>query len=92
MRPICESAFQAGAVLCAGDERDATPAGAVPVLTRIADARFKRMVGPGDKVGEADAALLLRTCRSDGLLLVTNRLTLIAQWFTKMFPGLASIG
>jgi cytochrome c-type biogenesis protein len=27
-----------------------------------------------------------------GLLLVTNRLTLIAQWFTKMFPGLASIG
>jgi len=27
-----------------------------------------------------------------GLLLVTNRLTLTAQWFTKMFPGLASIG
>jgi cytochrome c-type biogenesis protein len=27
-----------------------------------------------------------------GLLLVTNRLTLIAQWFTKAFPGLASIG
>ena len=27
-----------------------------------------------------------------GLLLVTNRLTLIAQWFTKMFPGLANIG
>jgi 3-hydroxyacyl-[acyl-carrier-protein] dehydratase len=45
---ICESAFQAGAILCAGDERDTTPAGAVPVLTRIGDARFKRMVGPGD--------------------------------------------
>jgi uncharacterized membrane protein SirB2 len=27
-----------------------------------------------------------------GLLLVTNRLTLIAQWFTKAFPGLAAIG
>jgi hypothetical protein len=27
-----------------------------------------------------------------GLLLVTNRLTLIAQWFTKAFPGLANIG
>jgi hypothetical protein len=27
-----------------------------------------------------------------GLLLVTNRLTLIAQWFMKAFPGLATIG
>jgi len=45
---ICESAFQAGAILCAGDDRDVTPEGAVPVLTRIGDARFKRMVGPGD--------------------------------------------
>jgi cytochrome c-type biogenesis protein len=27
-----------------------------------------------------------------GLLLVTNRLTLIAQWFSKLFPGLARIG
>lgn len=45
---LCESAFQAGAILCVGDERDATPDGAVPVLTRIGDARFKRMVGPGD--------------------------------------------
>jgi cytochrome c-type biogenesis protein len=27
-----------------------------------------------------------------GLLLVTDRLTLIAQWFTRMFPGLAQVG
>src|SRR5512134_1635461 len=27
-----------------------------------------------------------------GLLLVTNRLTLIARWLTKAFPGLATIG
>ena len=27
-----------------------------------------------------------------GLLLVTNRLTLIAQWFTRAFPSLANIG
>lgn len=27
-----------------------------------------------------------------GLLLVTDRLTLIAQWFTRAFPGLATIG
>lgn len=45
---ICESAFQAGAILCATDERDAVPEGAVPVLTKIGDARFKRMVGPGE--------------------------------------------
>lgn len=45
---ICESAFQAGALLCACDERDAIPEGAVPVLTRIADARFRRRVGPGE--------------------------------------------
>lgn len=45
---ICESAFQAGAILCAADERDSIPEGAVPVLTRIADARFRRRVGPGE--------------------------------------------
>jgi len=45
---ICESAFQAGAILCAADGRDAVPQGAVPVLTRIGEARFRRMVGPGD--------------------------------------------
>ena len=27
-----------------------------------------------------------------GLLLVTDRLTLIAQWVSKVFPGLATIG
>jgi 3-hydroxyacyl-[acyl-carrier-protein] dehydratase len=45
---ICESAFQSGAILCAADERDSIPEGAVPVLTRIADARFRRRVGPGE--------------------------------------------
>lgn len=47
---LCECAIQAGAILCAGDDRDATPEGAVPVLTRLGDARFKRMVEPGDTV------------------------------------------
>ena len=27
-----------------------------------------------------------------GILLVTDRLTLIAQYFVKLFPGLATIG
>lgn len=46
---LCESAFQAGAILCAREVHDAPP-GAVPVLTRIGEARFKRMVGPGETV------------------------------------------
>ncbi len=36
----------------------------------------------------ASGALLIGV----GLLLVTDRLTLIAQWFTRMFPALATIG
>ena len=42
---ICESAFQTGAILCASE---GVPEGAVPVLTKIGDARFKRRVGPGE--------------------------------------------
>jgi len=46
---LCESAFQAGAILCARELEGASP-GAVPVLTRIGEARFKRMVAPGETV------------------------------------------
>jgi 3-hydroxyacyl-[acyl-carrier-protein] dehydratase len=46
---LCESAFQAGAILCARETEAAGP-DAVPVLTRIGEARFKRMVGPGETV------------------------------------------
>ncbi|HVS08974.1 MAG TPA: 3-hydroxyacyl-ACP dehydratase FabZ family protein [Planctomycetota bacterium] len=43
---ICESAFQAGAILCAPE----APSGAetTPVLARIERARFTRPVGPGE--------------------------------------------
>jgi 3-hydroxyacyl-[acyl-carrier-protein] dehydratase len=44
---ICESAVQAGALLCAARPGDETPVGSVPVLTRVTDARFRRMVRPG---------------------------------------------
>jgi 3-hydroxyacyl-[acyl-carrier-protein] dehydratase len=43
---ICESAFQAGAILCAGDQPGA--GAATPVLARIERARFTRPVGPGE--------------------------------------------
>jgi 3-hydroxyacyl-[acyl-carrier-protein] dehydratase len=45
---ICESAFQSGAILCAEGARDALSDGAVPVLTKIGDARFKRTARPGE--------------------------------------------
>lgn len=43
---ICEAVFQAGAILLS--RRVTDPASGVPALTRIRDARFKRMVRPGE--------------------------------------------
>ncbi|MDO5674180.1 MAG: 3-hydroxyacyl-ACP dehydratase FabZ family protein [bacterium] len=46
---LCEAIFQAGALLIAEGLRQAgTTAAAVPVLTRIHSAKFKREVRPGD--------------------------------------------
>lgn len=54
---ICEAIFQAGAVLTShileksgGDEWREQATGAVPVLTRILGAKFKREVRPGDTI------------------------------------------
>lgn len=47
---LCESVFQAGAILCSQDARDRMPEGSVPVLTKIGDARFKHVVRPGEKL------------------------------------------
>lgn len=44
---LVECALQAGALLCADD---ASARDGVPVVTRVGDARFKRMVRPGDTV------------------------------------------
>ena len=43
---LIECALQAGAALCAGE----ADADAVQVVTRVKDARFKRMVRPGETV------------------------------------------
>lgn len=43
---VCESCFQAGALLLV-HRLGASAAEGVPVVTRISDARFKRMVRPG---------------------------------------------
>jgi 3-hydroxyacyl-[acyl-carrier-protein] dehydratase len=42
---LIECALQAGALLCAADAEEE---GGVPVVTRVGEARFKRMVRPGD--------------------------------------------
>lgn len=45
---IAECCFQAGALLIAHNRGSGDVPDGVPVLTRIQDARFKRMVRPGD--------------------------------------------
>ncbi len=45
---ICEACFQAGAILVAKRLGDGTPESGMPVVTRIGEAKFKRMVRPGD--------------------------------------------
>jgi 3-hydroxyacyl-[acyl-carrier-protein] dehydratase len=48
---LCEIALQAGAVLLALSHPETTAGqGAVPVVTRINNVKFKRMVSPGDVV------------------------------------------
>lgn len=46
---LCECCFQAGALLIAHRLGDAADDG-TPVITRIRDARFKRIVKPGDEL------------------------------------------
>lgn len=49
---LCESVFQTGAVFLADYLKDdsLTDENVTPVLSRIRDARFKRMVLPGDEI------------------------------------------
>jgi 3-hydroxyacyl-[acyl-carrier-protein] dehydratase len=49
---LCESVFQTGAVFLSDylSEESLTDENVTPVLSRIRDARFKRMVKPGDTV------------------------------------------
>ncbi|MCE9593582.1 MAG: beta-hydroxyacyl-ACP dehydratase [Planctomycetes bacterium] len=45
---LCEAAVQAGALLAALEPRDAANDGKVPVLVKLGEARFRRMVRPGE--------------------------------------------
>ena len=47
---LCESVFQAGALHLSKQTGGVAPAGALPVLVKIADVRFRQPVYPGDTV------------------------------------------
>ena len=47
---VCEAIFQTGAILLSAKGKEAVAEGKVPVMTRIKDTRFKRMVRPGDTI------------------------------------------
>ncbi len=86
---LCESAFQAGALLCAAEDPGGSPPGAVPVLTRIRDAHFKRMVSPGEtlrcevelreRVGPARYLSARLSCGGESVLRVEFTVALSAQ-------------
>lgn len=68
---ICESCFQAGALLIAHVQGSDDLDQGIPVLTRIQDARFKRIVKPGQTLRidvELDEEL-------DGAYYMTGRVT-----------------
>lgn len=68
---LCECCFQAGALLIASSIGEARAAKGVPVLTRIADARFKHIVRPGDTL-KAEVSL---DDELDGAYFLTGRLS-----------------
>ncbi len=77
---LCEAIFQSGALLMSylSESRQLENAGGVPVLTRIEGAKFKRQVGPGDKIDikvilkekVASVSFLKGTLRVDGKVAV----------------------
>lgn len=47
---LCESVFQAGAVYLVANSPEGEASERTPVLARIKDAKFKKMVKPGDEI------------------------------------------
>ncbi len=72
---LCECCFQAGALLIADRVGAYDRSQGVPVLTRIIDARFKRIVRPGETV-EVEATL---DDELDGAYFMTGRATVKGQ-------------
>lgn len=77
---LCEAVFQSGALLMASMQQPAAcaPEAAVPVLTRIGGARFKRSVYPGDvlAIEVRLTEILASACFFTGKLRVNGKLAL----------------
>jgi 3-hydroxyacyl-[acyl-carrier-protein] dehydratase len=83
---LCEAAMQAGGVLMS---QLADDSGQVPVVTRMQDARFKRMVRPGETI-EIEAELTDRVSKA---MLLSAKVTVDGQLaarlsFTCMFAAI----
>lgn len=68
---LCECCFQTGALLIAHRLGAPSTAQSIPVITRIQDARFKRLVRPGDSL---DVAVTLDEVL-DNAYFMTGRVT-----------------
>jgi|CXWL01.1.fsa_nt_gi 3-hydroxyacyl-[acyl-carrier-protein] dehydratase len=68
---LCECCFQAGALLISHAIGKGRPSQSIPVLTRIADARFKHIVRPGDTL----TAEVTLDDELDGAFFLTGRLS-----------------
>lgn len=77
---LCESCFQAGALLIAHRVGGFDAGPRVPVVTRISDARFKRMVGPGQTL-HVEVTL---DEELDGAFFLTGRVTVEGQLVARV--------
>ena len=88
---ICESAFQAGAILMLHRAGVASAAGRVPVLTRIREAKFKHIVRPGQWL-EIEVVLddeLSGACYMTGRVHVAGRLVARVSFACTLAPPTA---
>jgi 3-hydroxyacyl-[acyl-carrier-protein] dehydratase len=72
---LCECCFQAGALLIAGLIGPGAASDGIPVVTRIRDARFRRVVRPGDTL---DVETVLDDIVDDAYFL-TGRITVVGR-------------
>lgn len=77
---LCEACFQAGALLVAHRIGPYQAEGGAPVVTRISDARFKRMVVPGDLL---DVEVTLDE-ELDGAYFMTGRVQVRGQLAVRL--------
>jgi 3-hydroxyacyl-[acyl-carrier-protein] dehydratase len=91
---ICEAAFQAGAVLMARRLGKDALAGRTPILTRIAEARFRNVVRPGQTL-DIEVVLddeLDQACYMTGRVTVDGKPVLRVEFVVKMVEGGAGGG